>query len=330
MKTVVDLVTSLKTFFLGKDTLIESSIAPVEANPADSSRAYTIGKRLYIENVLYKVTAPIAIHDALVEGTNIEVADDITTQLDSIPDMTGATSLADGAHGFVPAPQAGDEAKVLKGDGTWESALTGVNLTNLANKDVLRYNSTSQKWENDQLNDKADKTDLTSIIATGATNTTGAPITDGTYFYKDGVMSRAIANIAENATFTLNTNYENVPTGALNDIASKLQVEDVTSDFSTATTAMAAVTELSAQKCGKIITLMARITAPSTVTGDPVICTFPAKYNPATVKYFGVAMKMWTANGNTGYMINNGVISLTSSGYEASARYVLTATWIIK
>lgn len=36
--------------------------------------------------------------------------------------MTGATSSADGASGLVPAPRAGDEDKVLKGDGTWGTA----------------------------------------------------------------------------------------------------------------------------------------------------------------------------------------------------------------
>lgn len=34
-------------------------------------------------------------------------------------DMTGATASTDGVHGLVPAPQAGDENKCLKGDGTW-------------------------------------------------------------------------------------------------------------------------------------------------------------------------------------------------------------------
>lgn len=54
----------------------------------------------------------------------------------------------------------------------------------------------------------AKKTDLTSIIATGSTNTTGAQIPNGTYFYLNGVFCRAIAGIAVNAAFTMNTNYK--------------------------------------------------------------------------------------------------------------------------
>ena len=34
--------------------------------------------------------------------------------------FSGATASTDGAEGFVPAPEAGDEDKVLKGDGTWD------------------------------------------------------------------------------------------------------------------------------------------------------------------------------------------------------------------
>lgn len=36
-----------------------------------------------------------------------------------IHEMIGATASTDGASGLVPAPKAGDENKVLKGDGTW-------------------------------------------------------------------------------------------------------------------------------------------------------------------------------------------------------------------
>lgn len=70
-----------------------------------------------------------------------------------------------------------------------------------------------KKW----FNDVVVKTDLTNILASGATNTTESTINAGTYFYLDGVLVRAKADIATNATFTLNTNYEVVTAGALND-----------------------------------------------------------------------------------------------------------------
>lgn len=119
MKTIVDLVTSLKNYLVGK-----SSVAPVEADPTDSSAAYSIGDQFYISNVLYEATASISQHDALVVGTNIKLADDLTTQIKSITDMTGATSIANGVHGLVPQPLIADRNKALFGDATWKEIST--------------------------------------------------------------------------------------------------------------------------------------------------------------------------------------------------------------
>lgn len=71
--------------------------------------------------------------------------------------------------------------------------------------------------ESDEYKAKADKTDLASIQITGSTNDTGATITSGTYFYLNDTLVRAKADIANGATLTLNTNYEVVTAGALND-----------------------------------------------------------------------------------------------------------------
>jgi hypothetical protein len=64
-------------------------------------------------------------------------ADDLVTALgkkadstDLPSDFTGATSSTAGAHGLVPAPAAGDEAKFLQGDGTWAAPAGGVSSVN--------------------------------------------------------------------------------------------------------------------------------------------------------------------------------------------------------
>lgn len=64
-----------------------------------------------------------------------------------------------------------------------------------------------------QLADKAAKADLTSIQATGTTNTTGAAIPDGAYFYLNGILYRAKEQIGTNVPFTFNTNCEQVTVG---------------------------------------------------------------------------------------------------------------------
>lgn len=68
--------------------------------------------------------------------------------------------------------------------------------------------------------DVAHQTDLTNIRETGTTSSQA--ISSGTYFYLNNVLVRAKADIANGATFTLNTNYEVVTAGALNELASSL------------------------------------------------------------------------------------------------------------
>ena len=53
----------------------------------------------------------------------------------------------------------------------------------------------------------ANKYDVTTVIQTGSTNTTGGTITKGTFFYLNGDLCVAIADIASGATFTFETNY---------------------------------------------------------------------------------------------------------------------------
>lgn len=68
-------------------------------------------------------------------------------------------------------------------------------------------------------NNKADKSDLSSISITGTTNNTGSTITLGKYFYLNETLVKAKTDIANGATFTLNTNYEVVTAGGLNDLS---------------------------------------------------------------------------------------------------------------
>lgn len=106
---------------------------------------------------------------------------------------------------------------------------SGTTYGNLTFKPMLRLASIEDNTyvpyakTNKQLtDDSANKKDLTNITATGATNTTGSQITSGTYFYLNDTLVKAKANIAVNATFTLNTNYEIVTAGGLNNLTSQI------------------------------------------------------------------------------------------------------------
>ena len=64
------------------------------------------------------------IADAVERWTGGSITLDVT----GAGDMQPATATAAGAHGLVPAPQAGDENKVLSGAGTWIDAGGGGGL----------------------------------------------------------------------------------------------------------------------------------------------------------------------------------------------------------
>lgn len=74
--------------------------------------------------------------------------------------------------------------------------------------------------------DEARKVDLTSIIQTGTTSSQA--ISAGTYFYLNNTLVRAKADIANGATFTLNTNYEVVTAGALNELKNAIDASGYT------------------------------------------------------------------------------------------------------
>ena len=78
---------------------------------------------------------------------------------DAIPDiMAGATTAEDGTSGLLPAPTTADVNKFFKGDGTWASAGAGsveelndigdVDITDVADGQVLTYDGTANKWVN--------------------------------------------------------------------------------------------------------------------------------------------------------------------------------------
>lgn len=87
MKTIVELVKELKKYLLGKDSAakqaVESNIAPVEADPSSASRAYVVGEQLFLNDVLYDVTSPISVGDAIAVGTNITAANKLSADIKS-------------------------------------------------------------------------------------------------------------------------------------------------------------------------------------------------------------------------------------------------------
>lgn len=110
--------------YLG-DILVAGNVTPDGASIVDSlaelSDVKILGASLQNGQVLgYQdgVWVPISLSEAV-----------------AAPVMIGATATTAGSAGLVPAPQAGDQNKFLRGDGTWvEVATNNVNLDEYAKK----------------------------------------------------------------------------------------------------------------------------------------------------------------------------------------------------
>ena len=74
------------------------------------------------DTVYYNDSTYYAKHDNITGVTPVAGNDWGFVCQGTTHDMQGATSSTAGTHGLVPAPSAGDENKVLKGDGTWGEA----------------------------------------------------------------------------------------------------------------------------------------------------------------------------------------------------------------
>ena len=105
MKTVVDLVSTLKTYFVGKDTTakqaVENTIATVEADATSASKGYSIGDQLYLEDILYDVTASITAGDPLTVGTNIEVAPKLAASVSGKQDQIEVTTMPTASAAYL-------------------------------------------------------------------------------------------------------------------------------------------------------------------------------------------------------------------------------------
>ena len=141
---------------------------------ADDALASQTAAASSASNAATSETNAAASETAAASSATSAAASAAAAQAAVATDMTGATASTAGAHGLVPAPSTGDNDKFLGGDGTWKNAklsgLTDVVLTNPADGQLIRYNATTQKWEN-YTPDKV-------LIATLAANNTDLLFTD--------------------------------------------------------------------------------------------------------------------------------------------------------
>ena len=90
---------------------------------ADDATASQTAAATSASNAATSETNAAASATAAASSATSAAASAAAAQAAIATDMTGATASADGAHGLVPQPLAGDEVKFLRGDGTWASVV---------------------------------------------------------------------------------------------------------------------------------------------------------------------------------------------------------------
>ena len=111
------------------------------------------------------------------------------TKAELAGDMTGATALAKGKSGLVPAPAAGKQTSFLRGDGTWVNVSSGIAPTG-ARGSLAGYETMSAG---------------TTVSATSADAQTASSVTisDGS----SGTSWTKIVGLSANATVTLGSSW---------------------------------------------------------------------------------------------------------------------------
>ena len=163
------------------------------------------------------------------------------------------------------------------------------------------------------IGNKAPKTDLASISITGSTNNTGSTISACTFFYLNGSLVRAKTNIANGATLTVNTNYEVVTAGGLNELVTPKLITP------TYTTGVSYVSG-GIYQIGKIVVVQLRLSLTSSFSGGAdMVSGLPA---PATSG--SSYLRFWTINGTVSISAA-GVIG----GYDVAAgTIIINGTYI--
>lgn len=114
------------------------------------------------QTAFYNLTKPVATetYNLDVWNTNMDMIDAQMHQ-NATEAFTGATELADGTVGNVPAPTSADREKYLRGDGTWHTVSGGggggaseladlddVNISSPTDGQGLVYDATNDEWVN--------------------------------------------------------------------------------------------------------------------------------------------------------------------------------------
>ena len=116
------------SYFWGKISTILGDKVDKVSGKGLSTNDYTTAEKEKLDgiaagaNAYTLPTASSSTLGGIKVGSGLSISDGtLSADAQAVSVMTGATSGAAGTEGIVPAPAAGDQAKYLQGDGTWDT-----------------------------------------------------------------------------------------------------------------------------------------------------------------------------------------------------------------
>ena len=160
--------------------------------------------------------------------------------------------------------------------------------------------------------------DLTSLYLTGSTNSTGSTINAGTFFYLNGSYCKALADISNGATFTLNTNFK------VANVSDEISEKTLTVTAGTGVT----INNSTFKQVGHLIAFSLEFTTSSALSQYEIIATIGGSLTSIIPNYYNVIS---SAGAKTNYMLYidvNGNICVNADGLPAGSYFVFGLAFV--
>lgn len=210
--------------------------------------------------------------------------------------------------------------ETLIGQNNISVPLEGQTLDSLSYREMMAWDDVT-----DIVKAVDDKNADISAIGTDESGRTTASrsYTRGERFYKDGKYCRTKTAVAQGATWTLNTNYEETS------IASEQRVQEESASVPSAMSSYVTINRQTIVRCGLVVSVAMQITVNSMPSNGGVILNMPFT-NQGTAKFFGIYGGSSFSPTGTGVYISSDSYEVRCASAIPDGQHWISGTYIMK
>ena len=208
------------------------------------------------------------------------------------------------------------QIETLIGQNNISVPLTGQSLDSLTYREMMAWDDVEKAIE--------PKADISAIGTDESGRTTASrQYTRGERFYKDGKYCRTKTAVAQGATWTLNTNYEETS------IASEQRVQEESASVPSAMSSYVTINRQTIVRCGLVVSVAMQITVNSMPSNGGVILNMPFT-NQGTAKFFGIYGGSSFSPTGTGVYISSDSYEVRCASAIPNGQHWISGTYIMK